>query len=246
MSTMTTYEIYFHGLICFYSEEKRFGARDKKTEALIVIEDQYHTREIKTYTGTYGTKFSEIAFSLGSAVATASARFQEYVPHLGDLGVTRRDVEIEPDQAISLSLPKSSLDVAFLYDCKGDFELDRYTSVRPVAKLSLLFIRTSDPLKISYTDKNGSFNTDVPRAHPWALIFNGAPDGDASACYEHHFRHYAKISKEGYEEDFATVKQSSYQSAPDSRGRWLDEVLKALAADYRPLNQPGCSNSQWP
>lgn len=245
MSIITAYEIYFHGLICFYSAEKRFGARDKKTDALIVIEDQYHTREIKTYNGAYGTKFSQISFSVDSDVATASVRFQEYVPHLGDLGVTRRSVEIEPYQAISLSLPKSNLDAALLYDAKGDFELHPYSLTRPVAKLSLLLLKTPDPLKIYYTDNKGSFNTDVPREHPWALIFNGAPDGDSSACYEHHFRYYSKISKEGLEEDFATVKPSRCSSVPDNRGQWLDEVLKALA-DYRPLNQPACSNSQWP
>src|SRR4051812_29660996 len=100
---MYTYEIYFHGLVCFYAPEGRYGARDYKTKALFV-RDPSHKRVVATADGYFGTGFTSISTSLGAGRARVLPHFQEFVPHLSDAGITRSNFDVNPVFDIALDL----------------------------------------------------------------------------------------------------------------------------------------------
>src|SRR6185369_12935707 len=196
---MAQFEIYFHGLMCFYANEGRFGARDYKTEALIV-EDPDHIRKVKTYKAELAN-FGAIRTSLPSGRADVSdAAFQAYVPHLADAGVSRPFVIVNTKKAIRLALPDADAYVAQLYKYKGVYTLDQITIAHAVCRISLLTVDANE-LKI-ITDVG---EITVPPEQPWVAILNYTThDPNLHKGSDNHFLRYSKATN-GRPEDIAEV-----------------------------------------
>ncbi|HEY4640674.1 MAG TPA: hypothetical protein VII75_04970 [Thermoanaerobaculia bacterium] len=257
---MPQVEVYFHGLICFYSNEDRFGRRDFKTAALFV-DDPDHTRALYTSDSTpHGTNFGSIFTNVPGGPADArEGNFQEYVPHLSDTSVSRSTIlEVKPDNAIPLYLPKGDLHAANLYQYKGQFDLDTRSVQRAVCRISLLVINAPSNFTF-YLDSTPVQVT----GHPWVLLYNGSKKG-GTGTYENHFHRYAYLTN-GRLDDLAEVtdvKQDEYDpSHPGDKfpasatvtdepyGRYVAEVyelLRTIEAGIPVINQTQCGNSQWP
>lgn len=242
---MTTFEIYFLGLICFYAPEDRYGSRDYKTEALFVDDPPDHTRIVITSTERFGADFSTISLSHAPGKVNAKDHdFQECVPHLADSGITRRHVSVKPSK-IRLALPNGAVaHVAQLFDHRGRYALDQTVSVRRVCRLSVL---TLDADALAVTVDNGAPH-DVT-GDSWVAILNYSKQTGGSGTDKNHFHRYAKISN-GAPGDVAEVSDddgSPVQDAPFEKLKYVKTVreLPEIAPTHV-LNQTQCSNSNWP
>jgi len=237
---MPHFEIYFHGLICFYGDEDRFGQRGHKTEALIV-EDNDHTRMVKTY-NSEKKHFHSIKTSLTPGTVDASDQaFQNFIPHMSDVWVTRTSVAVKPAKAIRLALPDRAVaKVAQLYPYKGIYELDGMRIEHPVCRISVLTI-DADALTITAD----GYDVVVPPDQPWVAILNYSAD-QGEGVAENHFHRYARITN-GSLEDIAEVTNSPSPATDLPGGEWVQKVKDFLGQLQDPtVGQTQCSNTNWP
>jgi hypothetical protein len=249
---MAVFEIYFHGLICFYAPESRYGTRDYKTEALIV-KDEAHTRLLLTPNGYKHEFNNNLSFEIAPGRANAEdSRFQRFVAHLGDVEVTRESVIVEPANraCIALKLPDGSrLRAAELYDMAGEFQLDGNIARHPVCRVSALHVYTASEKSLLITaDKQ---TIEVEAAEPWAVVFNGSRNDHSESCSDNHFRHYAFITNSMQLDDIAEVTNHAPDIPSAPAGVHVAKAIKAILdgamqTEARPMTQTQCSNSQWP
>jgi hypothetical protein len=236
---MIEFEIYFHGLICFYAPEARLGARDYKTEALMV-DDADHTRKIKTYNSEV-VNLNTISTNLDAGRVNAQdGAFQTYVPHLSDGAVTRPHVVVDPAKAIRLALPDGAATVADLYKYNGIYALDGMTTVHPACRISLVRVQ-ADKLVI-HTDVG---DVQVPPDRPWVAILNYSINGGTGLA-NNHFHRYARITN-GRISDVAEVTDDSNEVPNIPDGRYVNEVKDLPELKNVPVvSQTQCSNTNWP
>lgn len=243
---MALFEIYFHGLICFFAPEQRYGPRNYKTDALIV-KDPDHQRYLFTSDGNRLSITNSLSIGTAGRATSDDSRFQQFVPHLGDLAVTREAVSVVPGNggAIRVSLPNGSLSVAQLYYTNlGVYELDGNTNRQAVSRISLLSINTANDDRLPIIVDGNTIYV-PPGDNAWAVIFNGSVDDPKKTGVDNHFHRYGYITNRARLDDVAEV--TDYATAvPEGRsGVHRDEAIRAVDG-YGPLNQTQCSNSQWP
>lgn len=250
---MKKFEIYFHGLICFYAPEKRDGARDYRTLALFVM-DPEHTRKVIT-------RDDEVAFNKTIETNLTPGRitdidddFQNYVPHLGDDHVSKSHIVVMPEKAIQLKLPAGGrLEVAEFYEKKGTYKDVGVTLTTRVARITLLTVM-AESLTVTADD----MEIPVPADAPWVVILNFSEEGGEGPA-ANHFHRYAHITN-GNVHDIAEVLDAGDNSNTTNHGDAIetikelpdineDDVVDEVAKtdeQIAVLTQTQCSNTNWP
>jgi hypothetical protein len=247
------FTIYFHGLMCFIGDEKdKFGRR--KTHVAIIDETSHHNDEtshhdawIKALGGTPSPiqKNDEITFSIGSAAAKTTPRFQAMVPHLQQLtegGQLDGDIETpapgNADVLAFVMLPGGTLDVHQTYEYDAQYTLGPDPIGLPtcVARINKLEVNTSAAVTITVTDKSP-----VNPRRPWTI----AVPANGSVCIgnvsrQHAGRHLSHHRPLTNGTSIAQVDPTSTRCVEPDPG----DPCSFLA----PLDgaNPECSNSQYP
>jgi hypothetical protein len=137
---MAKFEIYFHGLVCFYAPEPRGGnPKAPKTMALF-IRDKDHERALVTldevaHVPGFNTISMTVTGGTPGVIESSNDQFQRMVPHLGDDDISRGGTVVDPSLAIQLVFPPviGELLVGMPYLNRGDYQLGQRNSVRDVA-----------------------------------------------------------------------------------------------------------------
>jgi hypothetical protein len=236
------FEIYFHGLICFYAPEPRSGRRDYRTLALIVP-DGDHTRKVIT-------RDDEVTFNKSietnlppGTIFDIDDDIQNFVPHLGDDHISKSHVVVTPEKAIQLKLPGGGrLEVADFYQDRGTYKDVGVTVTTKVGRITLLTVMAND-LTITADD----MDIDVPVDAPWVAILNSSSHGGSGTTLNH-FHRYAHITNGGLA-DIAEVEDLTDSGRRQTHGDAID-VIKNLpdlkGSGPAVITQTQCSNTNWP
>ena len=238
---MKKFEIYFHGLICFYAPEPRDGSRDYRTLALFV-RDAEHTRKVIT-------RDDEVAFNntietdlTPGPITEIDDDFQNFVPHLGDDHVSKPHIVVMPEKAIQLLLPAGGrLEVAEFYRVKGTYKDVGNTITTKVARITLLTVM-AESLTVTADD----MEIPVPPEAPWVVILNSsAQGGDGPA--NNHFHRYAHITNGNVHDIAEVVDAESTDMKYHGDAIATIKQLPGLKDDVlHVITQTQCSNTNWP
>jgi hypothetical protein len=272
---MPKFEIYFHGLICFWADQPRDGDRKAPKKKALFIKNDYHLRTVilpgdKRYFDDFETIELLVEGGNDSPNDGGNTRFQEEVPHLGDDRVTTRGYSVKPDYsiqkgaAVSLELPQTGgkLRVAQRYYHEGMYTLDDKTHEHLVARITRYTFK-ADRLWIAGTVNNSTRVVEVPTTPGWVAILNVSPrpDGQGQVASEathtsgecnNHFQLYHAILFDNDNnmakcDDVAKVADDDPFVDQREKGDHISDV-KYLPELYRTgvLMQTSCSNSNWP
>jgi hypothetical protein len=235
---MTTFEIYFHGLICFYANEPRHGNfLAPKTHALFVRDDD-HYRSLVTSDGLiHAMGFNSLSMSVNDGapqgVIATTDRFQNDVPHLSDDTHSRRGIYVDPTMAIPLAFPSVAgvLDVAQRYKYAANYLLGQSNTTRATARICVLSFEANS-LTLSWD----GLQVEVSPQKPWVLLLNSSDHGGVSTVEDvcaNHFRRYSKIMRNvapGVNcSTVAEVIDLESQEVEDTpNGTYVEEVKKLL------------------
>jgi len=232
---MPDFEIYFHGLVCFFAPEARNGNRTAPKTMALFVRDNDHERMVLTADGErHFPGFNTISMTVTGGpqgvIDATDAGFQSDVPHLGDDTVSRAGTVVDPALAIQLAFPPIAgrLFAASRYESRGSYQLGHVNVRRDVARITLLTF-SADAVSITCDGQT----IEVNPGDGFVVLANDSEQGGISTTGDicgNHFRRYAFIMRTptGAQANCAAVAHvidDGNNSPSIHRGLHLDRVL---------------------
>lgn len=269
---MAKFEIYFHGLVCFYAPEPRGGnPRAPKTMALF-IRDRDHERALVTLDGdTRFTAFETISMTVSggaTGVIESSDDFQRMVPHLGEDDISKGGAFVDPSLAIQLVFPPvaGELLVGAPYLNRGDYQLGQRSSVRDVARITVLRIFTQtltltldgNAFEVMRTPAGGQANCAsvahvvdhiVPGSSQQPVFLNGDHIAAVSALKQlkpENEQPFHISTGSGHPVFHPGIDPEPVQPIGEGGALEVASAARQLPVGSDVLTQTQCSNTNWP